>query len=190
MCYHCATNPSIHHHCRCVAAISSLLSHHGVTFTVTSSWFRRCHCDVTFIVALSWCRCCSRIVAVSLLQSHCCGAFAVALSWFCHRCHGVTFIIALSRFCCCRRGVTFASVMVSLLLLWCHLHVGHGFIITIMVSPSHWSWFHCHYHGVAFIVTLSRFHRRHGVAFIVALSWCHCHGFIVAIAVSPSAFEI
>src|SRR6266850_1741741 len=126
MCYHCATNPSIHHYRRCVAAMSSPLSHHGVAFAVASS-----------------------------------------------------------QFCCCCRSVTFVLVAVSSLPSRCRLR--HRIV---MVSSSHWSWFHCHYHGVAFIVTLSRFHRRHGVAFIVALSWCHCHGFIVAIAVSPSAFEI
>src|SRR6266850_873701 len=92
MCYHCATNPSIHHHCRRVAAVSSPLSHHGVTFTVTSSQFRRCHCDVAFIVALLL-RCCL----------HCC-IVMVSSSWFCHRHCGVAFVIALSR-CHCRSHV-------------------------------------------------------------------------------------
>src|SRR6266850_2971821 len=113
MCYHCATNPSIHHHCRRITAISSPLSHHGVTFTVTSLRFRRCHCDVAFIVALLWCCCHSRVIAVPLLlhcrsfviaimvsplSSHCRG-FVVAvvvsplhLSQFRRRCCGVAFI--------------------------------------------------------------------------------------------------
>src|SRR6267142_1941335 len=93
MCYSCATNPSIHHHCRCIVAMSLLLSHHGV-------------------------------------------AFAVALSWFHCHCHGVAFIVALSQFCHHCRGVTFVSVMVSSLLLRCRLHIGHSFIVAIMVSPS------------------------------------------------------
>src|SRR6267142_2518187 len=93
MCYHCATNPSIHHCCRCVATISSLLSHHGVTFTVTSSWFHRCHCDVTFIVALLWCRCRSCVVAVPSL-SHCRGfVVAVMVSPLSLHCHG--FVVAV-----------------------------------------------------------------------------------------------
>src|SRR6266850_5340199 len=77
MCYHCATNPSIHHHCRCVAAVSLLLSHHGVTFTVTLSRFCHCHCDVAFIIALLRCHCRSCVVAVPSL-SHCHG-FVVAV---------------------------------------------------------------------------------------------------------------
>src|SRR6266850_2143117 len=134
MCYHCATNPSIHHHCRCVAAISSLLSHHGVTFTVTSSWFRRCHCDVTFIVALSWCHCCCRgvtfmLVMVSSSPSRCClcrhivmvlslswcclhhRIVAVSSSWFyCRHC-SVAFIVALSRCCRCSHVVVVPSLL-------------------------------------------------------------------------------
>src|SRR6266850_1821726 len=105
MCYHCATNPSIHHCCCHVATVSSPLSHHGVTFTVMSSWFHLRHC----------------IVAVLLLPS------------------------------------------------WCHLHICHGFIVAVVVSPSCRSWFRCCRRGVAFVVALSRFHCRHSVAFIVAL---------------------
>src|SRR6267142_2347689 len=119
MCYHCATNPSIHHRCHHVAAVLSPLSHHGVTFTVTSSQFCRCHCNVAFIVALLRCRCRSRIVAVpslshcrgfviaimvSLLSSHCCG-FVVAI---------VVSPSHLSRFCCRHCGVAFVVA-----LLWC-----------------------------------------------------------------------
>src|SRR6266850_275670 len=123
MCYHCATNPSI-------AAMSLLLSHHGVTFT-----------SVVVSSLPSWCCLCRRIVAVPLLSYH--HGFVVAImvspscrSWFHH----------------CRRGVTFTFVMVLLLPLRCCLHVGHGFIIAIAVLPSCWSRFrHCH-HGVAFVV--------------------------------------
>src|SRR6267142_2347694 len=107
MCYHCATNPSIHHHCRCVATVTSWCHLHCHIVTVSSLPLQcRLHC---------------RIVAVSLSQSHCCGAFAVALSRFCHRHHGVTFVIALLWFCRCHCGVTFASVTVLLSPLWCRL---------------------------------------------------------------------
>jgi len=119
MCYHCATNPSIHHRCCCIAAVSSPLSHHGVTFTVTLLQFHCCHCDVAFIVALLRCRCHSRVVAVPSL-SHCCGfvvpvtvsplsshcrSFVITvvvlpsrLSWFRHCCYSVAFtsVVVLS----------------------------------------------------------------------------------------------
>src|SRR6267142_910294 len=133
MCYHCATNPSIHHRCCRIAAVSSPLSHYGVTFTVTSSWFCRCHCDVAFIVALLRCRCHSRVVAVPSL-SHCCG-FVVAvmvslLSLHCRgfvvavavlplpsHCHGFIIVAVLPSLSHCR------SVIVPVLLspLWCRL---------------------------------------------------------------------
>src|SRR6266850_6129882 len=140
MCYHCATNPSIHHHCRRIATVLSLLSHHGVTFTVTSSRFCRCHCDVAFIVALLQCHCRSCVVAVPSL-SHCRGfVVAVMVSLSSSHCHGfvVTVVVSplhLSRFrhCCC--GVTFASVMVSSSLLWCRLRVSCSFIVAVMVLP-------------------------------------------------------
>src|SRR6266850_284637 len=118
MCYHCATNPSIHHRCCRVAAISSPLSHHGVTFTVMSLQFRHCHCDVTFIVALLRCRCRSHVVVVPSL-SHCCGfVVAVMVSPSLSHCRSfvVTVVVSplhLSWFCCRCCGVTFVSVMVS-----------------------------------------------------------------------------
>src|SRR6267142_1169876 len=117
MCYHCATNPSIHHRCCRIAAILSPLSHHGVTFTVTSSQFRHCHCNVAFIIALLQCRCHSRVVVVPSL-SHCRG-FVVAIMVSPSSSHCCGFVVAvvvsplhLSQFrhCCC--GVTFVSVAV------------------------------------------------------------------------------
>src|SRR6267142_4327065 len=127
MCYHCATNPSIHHRCRHVATVSLPLSHHGVTFTVTSSQFRRCHCDVAFIVALLQCCCHSRVVAVPLL-SHC-RSFVVTVMVSPSSLHCRGFVVAvvvspshLSRFChhCC--SVAFMSVAVSSSPSWCCLH--------------------------------------------------------------------
>src|SRR6266850_1441390 len=129
MCYHCATNPSIHHRCRRIAAVSSLLSHHGVTFTVTSLWFHRCHCDVAFIVALLRCRCRSRVVAVPLL-SHC-RSFVVAVAVLpsSSHCHGFVIIAVLpsSSHCC---GVV---VMVSSSPLWCRLRCR---IVVVLSSQS------------------------------------------------------
>src|SRR6266850_1713493 len=155
MCYHCATNPSIHHCCCRITAVSSPLSHHGVTFTVMSSQFRRCHCDVTFIITLLRCRCRSRVVAVPSL-SHCCGfVVAIMVSPSSSHCRG--FVIAvmvspshLSQFCrrCC--GVAFVLVAVLSSPSWCSL-------------PFH----HCHC----------------GVAFVVASSRCCRCGFVVAVAV-------
>src|SRR6266850_1924813 len=62
MCYHCATNPSIHHHRYCVMAVLSPLSHHGVAFTVTSSQFHHCCHSVTFmlvtVLPLCWLQFC------------------------------------------------------------------------------------------------------------------------------------
>src|SRR6267142_2219671 len=196
MCYHCATNPSIHHHCHHVAAVSLLLSHHGVTFTVTSLRFRRCHCDVTFIVALLRCHYCSHVIAVPSL-SHCCG-FVVAvmvsplslhcrgfvvtvvvspshLSWFCRRCCGVAFVsVVVSssplRCCLCR-----LIVAVLLSPLWCRLRICHGFVVAVVVSPSCRLWFHRRRCGVAFVVALSRFCCCRGGAFISARSPGHRH---------------
>src|SRR6266850_282747 len=98
MCYRCATNPSIHHRRRHVAAVLSLLSHHGVTFAVALLWFHCCH-------------------------------------------HDVAFVITLSRFRHCHHGVAFVSVTVLSSLSWCHLRVGHGFVVAVTVSPSS---SHCH----------------------------------------------
>src|SRR6267142_1252472 len=81
MCYHCATNPSIHHCCRHIAAVLSPLSHHGVTFVVTLLRFCRRRCGVAFasvtvLSSLLWC--CLRVgrgfvVAIAVLpsSSHC-----------------------------------------------------------------------------------------------------------------------
>src|SRR6267142_1770706 len=183
MCYRCATNPSIQHHCGHVTAMLSPLSHHGVTFmlVIVSSLPLRCHL-------------CCRIVAVLSLPLCCCGAFAVALSQF-HRPHrSVTFVVAivvspscLSRFHRCHCGVTFASVVVSSL----QSRRCGAFTVTL-------SWFrHCHC-SVAFIIALSPFCCCHrGVAFMsITVSslplQCCLHvgcGFIIAIAVSPSCWS-
>src|SRR6266850_1552183 len=167
MCYHCATNPSIHHRCRHVATVSLPLSHHGVTFTVTSSQFRRCHCNVAFIVALLQCCCHSRVVAVPLL-SHCRG-FVIAV---------VVSPSHLSQFCCRCCGVTFVSVVVLLLPSRCCLRC-----CIVMVS----SLSRCCLHCCIVAVSSSQFRRRHcGVAFIIALlQCCHC-SFVVTVAVSLS----
>src|SRR6266850_5632958 len=181
MCYHCATNPSIHHHCCRVTAVSSLLSHHGVTF----------------IVALLQCRCRSHVVAVPSL-SHCHGfVVAVMVSPSSSHCRGFVVAVVVSpshlswfhRRCC---GVTFVSVTVSSLPSWCCLR---RCIVTVLSSSQ------CCLHCRIVVVLSSRFHRRHcGVAFIIALSWCCCRSrvvavpllshrcsFIVAVAVSPSS---
>src|SRR6267142_5725996 len=197
MCYHCATNPSIHHRCCCIAAVSSPLSHHGVTFTVTLLQFHCCHCDVAFIVALLRCRCHSRVVAVPSL-SHCCGfVVAVMVSLLSLHCRG--FVVAvvvlpshLSRFCrrCC--GVAFMSVVVLSSPSRCCLHCR-------IVTASSGSQCCLHRHIVA--VSSSQFRHRHcGVAFVVALLWCrrrsrivvvplvsHRCSFIVTVAMLPSS---
>src|SRR6267142_2356163 len=205
-CYDCAIHPSI-------MALSSLLSHHSVTFTVALS---RCRLHVSrgFVVAIT----------VSPLSSHCCSAFAVASSQFHHRHCGfvITVVVLLSPSWC---RLHHRIVMVLLLLSWCHLCICHGFVVAIMVLPSHKSWFCVHHRGVAFmlvvvsllplwcrlchrIVVVSSsqlrccgafavaslwFHRHHcGVAFIIALSQCslpfhHCrHG--VAFIIASSRF--
>src|SRR6267142_403490 len=148
MCYHCATNPSIHHHCRRIAAVSLPPSHHGVTFTVTSSRFRRCHCDVAFIVALLRCHCRSRIVAVPSLL-HCRG-FVVAVIVSPSSLHCRSFVIAvvvspshLSRFRCRCCGVAFVSVAVSSSPSWCCLC---RCIVTVSSS-----WFRRRHCGVPFV---------------------------------------
>src|SRR6267142_2301679 len=196
MCYCCATNPSIHHCCCHITAMSSPLSHHGVTFMLVtvSSLPLRCHL-------------CCHIVAVLSSPLCCCGAFAVALSQF-HRPHcSVTFVVAvvvsplcLSWFHCCRCGVAFASVVVSSLPLRCRLHIGCSFIVAIMVSPlslhhrsviiavtSLWC-LHCHIVVVSSLPLQCRLHHRI-VAILLLPSWCRLHvyhSFIIAIAVLPS----
>src|SRR6266850_472831 len=83
---------------------------------------------------------------------------------------------------------------------WCHLHVGHGFVVAIVVSPllSHcrgvvvavmslWC-LRCHIVAVSSSLLQCRLHRRI-VVVSSSPSWCRlhvCHSFIVAIAVSPS----
>src|SRR6267142_698193 len=89
MCYHCATNPSIHHRCCRIAAILSPLSHHGVTFTVTSSQFRHCHCNVAFIIALlRFCRCRCGVAFASVTVS--------SLLLWCHLRVGRSFVVAVA----------------------------------------------------------------------------------------------
>src|SRR6266850_4904200 len=116
MCYHCATNPSIHHHHCHVAAVSLLLSHHGVAFAVTLSQFCRCRHGVTFTsvaVLLLPSQCCLHCRIIVVLPSLSChhSAFAVTLSQFRCCCHGfviaITVSLSPSRFCCCCHGVAF-----------------------------------------------------------------------------------
>src|SRR6267142_2709124 len=162
MCYHCATNPSI-------MAVLSLLSHYGVTFTVTSSRCRL-HVGHGFIVAIT----------VSPLSSHRCSAFAVAsLQFHHHHCGFVITVVVsplhLSWFCCCRHGVAFGSVVVPCSPSWCCLHVGCGFIVAIVVSPLS-----LHYHGVVIAVLLLWFCCHHFVVVALLLLFCCC-GFVVAV---------
>src|SRR6267142_913290 len=120
---------------------SSLLSCCRHIVAAVTSWCHL-HCHVIAVSSLPLrCHLHRRIVAVSLSQSCRCGAFAVALLRFCCRRHGVTFIIALSQFCRHCRGVTFASVMVLLSLLWCHLCVSHGFVVAVAVVMPQWAYF-------------------------------------------------
>src|SRR6267142_2327696 len=138
MCYHCATNPSIHHHYRHVAAVSLPLSHHGVAFM-----------SVVVSSLPSWCRLCHCIVTVLLLPLCHCSAFTVTLSWFCRPHRSVAFVVTLSWFHHCHRGVAFAFVAVSSLPLQCRLHC-------CIVAVSSLQLHHCG----AFAVTSSLF-RRH-----------------------------
>jgi len=201
MCYHCATNPSI-------MAVLSLLSHYGVTFTVTSSRCRL-HVGHGFIVAIT----------VSPLSSHRCSAFAVAsLQFHHHHCGFVITVVVLLSLSWCRLHHRIVTVLLSL--SWCHLCICHGFVVAVTVLPLGQSWFHVHRRGVAFmlvvvsllplwchlchrIVMVSSSQLRHCGAFAVTSSQFHCcivmvllsplqcrlhigHGFIVAITVLPS----
>src|SRR6266850_2178540 len=122
---------------------------------VSSSRFRRRHCGVAFVIALSWCRRRSRVVAVPLLSHRCSFIVAVAVSPSSSHCHGVHchFIITVvvSPSSLHRHGVV---VVVLLSLLQCH------FCCRIVITSqchrcSHvvasswlwlWSWSH-HGHG-------------------------------------------
>src|SRR6267142_2191663 len=173
MCYRCATNPSIHHHHRHIAAVSLPLSHHGVAFTLVavSSLPSRCHL-------------CCRIVVVLSLPSCRCGAFAVALLWFCCPRRSVAFIVALLQFRHCCHGVAFVFVTVSLLPSRCRLHIGCSFVVAVAVSPSCRSQFYRCHRSVTFIITSSRCYHYSCVVVVPSLS--HCCGSVVAIAVLPS----
>src|SRR6266850_2204789 len=184
MCYHCATNPSIHHHCHHIAAVSLPLSHRSVAFIITLLWFHCCHCGVTFV-----------FVMVSLLPSQCClhvgrhFIVAIAVSPSCQSqfrcCHrSVTFVVALSQ--CHHRSCIIVvpllshhrSFIVAVAVLPSSSHCCH-FVIAVVVSPSHLSLFRHHRHSVAFA----------SVAVLSSLSRCCLHvshGFIVAVAVLPS----
>src|SRR6266850_2260669 len=178
MCYRCATNPSIHHRCCHVAAVSLLLSHHGVAFTVTLSWFCHCHCDVAFVVTSSWCHHCSHVVVVPLLSHRHRFIITVVVSPLSSHCRG--FVVAvvvspsrLSQFHRCHHGVAFVSVVVSSSLSQCHLRCR-----IVMVSSSSW----CCLHHCIVTVSLSQFHRRHcSVAFVVTSLWCRCRSRVVAV---------
>src|SRR6267142_6082659 len=94
-------------------------------------------------------------------------------------------------------GVAFTSVTVSLLPLQCCLRC--RIIVVLLLPLCCCSAFavallrlrhpRC---SVAFVVTLSPFHR-HIVAVLLSPSWCRlrvCHGFVIAIAVSPSRWSL
>src|SRR6267142_6281701 len=125
---------------------------------------------------------------------HCVAAMSSPLSH-----HGVAFAVTSSRFHHRHHGVTFVSVVVSLLPSRCCLR---PHIVVVLSSQSHRcgafavaSSPFCHRcRGVAFVIALSRFHHRHrGVAFTsvtVSSSPSRCclhvgHGFVVTIAVLP-----
>src|SRR6266850_566428 len=88
-------------------------------------------------------------------SSHCCSVVVAVVSLWCLRCHIVTVLSSL---------------------LWCRLHVGHGFVVAVAVLPLS-----SHCHGFV-IVTLSRC-CRHGfvVAIVVSPSLSHCRGVVVAV---------
>src|SRR6267142_4098201 len=162
MCYHCATNPSIHHR-RChIMAMLLPLSHYGVTFAVALSQFYCCivavlslhHCS--FVIALlQFCRCIIALlqfhhcIVVVLLLHHCGFVIAIVVSplhwsWFCCCHHGVTFVITSSWYCHHSH-----IIVVPLLLHHC------GFVVAVAMSPSS-----SHHHGVVITVSSSP-------------SWCH-----------------
>src|SRR6266850_1495443 len=176
MCYCCATNPSIHHHHRHVMAVSSPLSHHGVTFT-----------SVAVSSLSSRCRLHHHIVTVSSSQLRHCGAFAVALLWFRHRHCGVAFIVALLR-CCCHSFIIAIVVLPSRQSQFRHCHRGVAFIIAslqcrrhsrIVAVPS--LLLHRCSFVIAVAVSPSSLHH-HGV--IMAI-YCYCHGVVIAVSSSP-----
>src|SRR6266850_161231 len=180
MCYCCATNPSIHHHCCRVLAMSLPLSHHGVAFTIALLQFHHhCH-SVAFIIALSQFRCCHHGVtfaSVAVLLSplwchlhHC--IIAVSLSQLHHCC---AFAVALLQCLCCRIIVVLSSPS------QCHLR--HHIIVvfvTILLSPSQ-----CHLHCHIVTVSPSSSHCR-GVTFIITLSWCLCCDVVIIVITSSS----
>src|SRR6267142_1349988 len=100
---------------------------------------------------------CYQSIYPSSLSSRCGHVIAAVTSWCRLRCH---------------------IIVVSSLPSWCHLRVSCGFVITIVVSPSHWLQFRCHHCSVAFAL----------VAVSLLPSWCRLRigrGFVVAIVVSP-----
>src|SRR6266850_29710 len=112
-----------------------------------------CHHVMAMLLLLSHHGVAFMSVVVLSLLSCCCGAFAVALSWF-HCPHHI--------------------VAVLLLPLWCCLHVCHGFVIAIMVSPLCWSRFHHCHHSVAFTL----------VMVLLLPLWCRLRCRIVAVSLS------
>src|SRR6267142_1027428 len=166
MCYHCATNPSI-------MAVLSLLSHYGVTFTVTSSRCRL-HVGHGFIVAIT----------VSPLSSHRCSAFAVAsLQFHHHHCGFVITVVVLLSLSWCRLHHRIVTVLLSL--SWCHLCICHGFVVAVTVLPLGQSWFHVHRRGVAFMLVVVSLlplwcHLCHCIIMVSSSRFCCC-GFVVTI---------
>src|SRR6266850_195185 len=155
-------------------------------------WFCRCHRGVAFLIALSRCHCCSHVVVVPLLL-HCHGfVIAIAVSPSSSHCFVVTIVVSpshLSRFRHCHCGVAFMLVTVSLLPLWCRLHIGRGFVVAVAVSPSCRSQFHHCHCSVAFTsVTVSslplqcRLHHR--IVTVLLSSRCCLHRRIVAVSSS------
>jgi len=73
------------------------------------------------------------------------------------------------------------SVTVSLLPLQCCLHVGHSFVVAVVVLPSS-----SHHHSFIVIAVLPSSSHCHGVIVTVSLSplWCHLRHYIVAVSSS------
>src|SRR6266850_2120208 len=173
MCYRCATNPSIQHHRRHIAAVLSLLSHHGVAFIVALLQFHhRCRGVAFASVMVSslplWCRLRvshSFIVAFVVLpsSSHHHGFIVVVVLPSSSHCHGVIVTVSLlplwCRLCCC-------IIMVSLSWFCCRCC---GVIIAVLLSPLQ-----CHF--CCRIIVTSLCHRcSHVVAWSWSWSWSWSH---------------
>ena len=133
----CATNPSPKPD-TLSSLLSSLQCHlHYCIVTVSSlpSWYCLCcqsqfcyrHHSVAFVIALSWCHCCSVAFVIASLQCCCCGFVItiVVLPLMLH-CHSVIVAVLLSPLRCCCFAVTIV------LLRCCLRHCGVTFIVAVL----------------------------------------------------------